>query len=238
MNERTGRGWAWLLAAAGVTIVIWQLPGGRLVLYPFTILATWFHEMGHGLAAMFTGGSFDRLVLMPDGSGAAHWHVDPGTFGQDGFWARMRYATVAGMGPMGPALAGGALILASRGKSAGRTPLLALSAALLLSMLLWIDGGFGLAVCGFLALLIGLVALACRDTVRQFFVQFLGVQACISCYQQVGYLFTRYAGPAGVSDTETMAQVLFMPFWFWGALLTVATLAVLGLSLWWAYEPD
>ncbi|PKL76350.1 MAG: peptidase M50, partial [Candidatus Melainabacteria bacterium HGW-Melainabacteria-1] len=42
----------WLIVAAMITVMLWQMPFGGLALYPFTILATWFHEMGHGLSAM------------------------------------------------------------------------------------------------------------------------------------------------------------------------------------------
>jgi hypothetical protein len=38
-----------LALAAATTVVLWQFAAGRYLLYPFTILATWFHEMGHGL---------------------------------------------------------------------------------------------------------------------------------------------------------------------------------------------
>ncbi|MEY4952853.1 MAG: hypothetical protein RL299_1277, partial [Pseudomonadota bacterium] len=37
-----------LLGIALASILAWQTALGSLVLYPFTILATWFHEMGHG----------------------------------------------------------------------------------------------------------------------------------------------------------------------------------------------
>ena len=50
-EERKRR--AWTLAALAVgSILLWQTYWGSLLLYPFTILATWFHEMGHGLAAI------------------------------------------------------------------------------------------------------------------------------------------------------------------------------------------
>ena len=60
-----------LIGIAVASIILWQTTIGSLVLYPFTILATWFHEMGHGLAAMLTGASFERLLIFPDGSGVA-----------------------------------------------------------------------------------------------------------------------------------------------------------------------
>lgn len=48
----------WLVAAAGLTVLLWRFPWGNYLLYPFTLLATWFHEMGHGLTALLLGESF------------------------------------------------------------------------------------------------------------------------------------------------------------------------------------
>ncbi len=42
---------ALLLGIALASIMLWQTALGSLLLYPFTILATWFHEMGPGIAA-------------------------------------------------------------------------------------------------------------------------------------------------------------------------------------------
>jgi hypothetical protein len=56
-----------LALAAATTVDLWQFAPGRYVLYPFTIPATWFHEMGHGLCAKLLGGSFVSLSLFPEG---------------------------------------------------------------------------------------------------------------------------------------------------------------------------
>ena len=56
-----------LLCLAIASILLWQTAFGSFLLYPFTILATWFHEMGHGIAAMLTGSDFERLLIFPDG---------------------------------------------------------------------------------------------------------------------------------------------------------------------------
>ena len=69
-HERKRR--AWTLAGLAVgSILLWQTYWGSLLLYPFTILATWFHEMGHGLAAILAGGRFEQLAIYADGSGVA-----------------------------------------------------------------------------------------------------------------------------------------------------------------------
>jgi hypothetical protein len=42
---------------------------GRKILYPVRIFVCFLHELGHGLAAIFTGGSVDSIQINPDGSG-------------------------------------------------------------------------------------------------------------------------------------------------------------------------
>ena len=61
-----------LLVILGLgSLMLWHTPFGALLLYPFTILTTWFHEMGHGIAAILMGERFDHLLIFPDGSGLA-----------------------------------------------------------------------------------------------------------------------------------------------------------------------
>ena len=97
----------WLLLAAFITVVLWQMPFGNFVLYPFTILSTWFHEMGHGLTAIALGGRFEKLMIFSNGSGLAYnsGHLALGAFGR---------ALVSTGGLMGPPIAGAALLMASR----------------------------------------------------------------------------------------------------------------------------
>ncbi len=56
-------GLSWLLGAAVTTAILWQLPMGDYILYPFTILATWFHEISHGLMSIILGGNFRELQI-------------------------------------------------------------------------------------------------------------------------------------------------------------------------------
>ena len=60
------------LAAAGASLALYLIPYGRYVLYPFALLATWAHEMGHGLTALVCGGVFDKLVLYSNLGGTAY----------------------------------------------------------------------------------------------------------------------------------------------------------------------
>ncbi len=220
----------WLIAAAMLTVVLWHVPFGRYIIYPFTILATWFHETAHGLAAMLLGGSFTKLLIYSDGSGMAYYR-GPLMLGSVG------EALTAAAGPLGPPIAGAALILTSRSTKAASVSLTVLGAFLVFSSVVWVRSLFGLIVIP--ALGIGVLALALKASprVKGFAVQFLGVQACVSSYRSLDYLFTYSAGPLGISDTGQIQEALLLPYWIWGALLACTAFLIMALSLYVAYRP-
>jgi len=216
-----------LMWIAVVSVILWQTRIGSLILYPFTILATWFHEMGHGVAAMLTGASFERLLIFPDGSGIAQSMVPANASG-------LTHALIAASGPLGPAIAGSLLIIASRTDKATRAALMVVGLALIISAIIWVRTLTGWLVLP--ALGIAILALAWRGTAdqRQFSIQLLGVQACISVWEQFGYLFSAGGSIGGElhrSDTSAIADALLFPYWFWGAAIS----AVIVLLLWWSF---
>jgi hypothetical protein len=173
-----------LLTGIGVaSVILWQTTIGGLLLYPFTILATWFHEMGHGIAAMLTGSRFDRLLIFPDGSGVA-------LSVRSADASPLTNAAISASGPLGPAIAGSLMIIASRTDKATRMSLTVLGAFLIVSTVIWVRSVTGWLVLP--ALGIAILALARRGTAPQqrFGIQLLGVQACISVWQQFSYLFS------------------------------------------------
>lgn len=220
---------AWLLMVIAVaSVILWQTTIGSLLLYPFTILATWFHEMGHGIAAMLTGSRFDRLLIFSDGSGVA-LSLRPAD------QPRLTNALIAASGPLGPAIAGSLLIIASRTDRATRASLTVLGVALIISTAIWVRTLTGWLVLP--ALGIAILALARHGAVSQqrLGIQLLGVQACISVWKQLGYLFSsggRVSGQLHRSDTGAIADVLLLPYWFWGAAISAAIVAL----LWWSFN--
>jgi len=233
LSEKTERvSLVWLVAAAIATSLIWQLPIGNYLLYPFSILATWFHEMGHGLAALLLGGNFQQLQIFPSGSGFA---IHSGNL----FLGPIGRAIVAAAGPMAPPITGGLIILASRRWRTTPLALLLLGGALILSTLIWVRSLFGVVAIPLLGILVLAVALYAPRWMQIFAVQLLGVQACISTYHQMDYLFTRQAvigGQSMLSDSGQIAQNLLLPYWFWGGLMAIASLIILVQSLRSAYR--
>lgn len=213
-----------------LTIILWNVPGGFFILYPFTILATWFHEMGHGIMALLMGGHFDRLVMFPDGSGYAQYGY------LSLYLGRIGRGLIAAAGPVGPTLAGALLLRASAKPRYTVFALLGLSVSLLVSALIWVRPffGFGFAVTIIFGLLAGFAV--SRNNVRfsAIVLQFIGIQAFSSIYLGIGYFFSRGAvvgGEQHISDTEAIAQSLWLPYWFWGAAIVLFSLFVIWRSI-------
>jgi hypothetical protein len=228
LGDKESRGrMATLGALALLCVLLWQTEWGSFVLYPFTLLATWFHEMGHGLAAILTGGSFEQLSIYADGSGEAQslQSADASVFSD---------ALISAAGPLGPPLAGALLITATRSRRATRVALGTLAAVLVLSTLIWVRSLAGWIVLP--AIAVALLAILWRGSpkVQDFAVQLLGVQACISTWQDTGYLFSEggmVGGQLQRSDTAAIADSLLLPYWFWGAAISVLIVVLLAVSL-------
>ena len=217
-----------LLAIATTLVILWQTTLGSLLLWPLTILATWFHEMGHGIAGILSGSRFERLLIFSNGSGVALMLTPV-----DG--SRLKVALVAASGPLGPAIAGALLIIASRSPSSTRTALTVLGLALILSTLIWVRSLTGWIVLPTLGAAILALARSGTSSQQRLGIQVLGVQACISAWRQFGYLFSsggRIDGQQHRSDTGAIADAMLLPYWMWGIAISAAIVAL----LWWSIK--
>jgi hypothetical protein len=136
-------------------------------------------------------------------------------------------ALVAAAGPLGPALAGALLIFVSLRPKWSRLGLTGVALVMLLSALIWIRTLFGVSLIGLMALVLLLIRFKGADRWHSLTLQFIGVQACISVFLNIGYLFTEKVQVSGrlvYSDTGQIAAALFLPYWFWAILLTSLTL--------------
>jgi hypothetical protein len=64
---------------------------GRLILYPFSLLRTWVHELGHAIGAYLVGGRVKEITLHANLMGFAHSICPPERLAR----ADYRYASVA-----------------------------------------------------------------------------------------------------------------------------------------------
>ncbi|AXV05182.1 hypothetical protein DVS28_a0475 [Euzebya pacifica] len=216
-----------LLASLVVTAVLFVVPGGEIVGYPLLLISTYVHEMGHGLAAILVGGSFENLRIYGDGSGVAL----TGTSG-----GRVARAVVSAGGLVGPAVA------AAIGFTVGRKGLWARWFLLIggilgvLTAVLWVRSLVGWAVALGLAGISLAIALGIKQHHwSQLWLVFLSVQLAMSVFSRSEYLFARTAATgAGVgrSDSASIADALVGPYWFWGGVCGVFSLLVLAYGAW------
>ena len=214
-----------------LTVFIWRFYYGYYILYPFTLLGTWFHEMGHGIMAMIVGGNFEYLEIFETGSGVAH-----SSFSSDDFYMskKVSYALVSAAGLMGPPIMGSILILMSKSFKKSKVILFILSISMILSVMIWVRITLGVVAISSLGLILLFIAFKGGKIFQQFVVQLIGIMACVSTYRQLDYLFMEKAvinGEEFISDTGKIAENLGMNYAFWGTLIAIISFVMLVYSL-------
>ncbi len=283
-----------LLLSGLITVILWRLPYGREALYPFTLLATFVHEMGHGLTALAIGGQFHSLQFFSNGSGIAHYSVQ---------WPAAS-ALVAAGGLVGPSVAGAVLLAIGREPKFGRGVLflfgslvtvgvaifvvygadpqatdwdvylaatIIFGAALRIavvaimspsperggwarsvlstvgwlmvaSIVLFVRGSFGISVVGLAAAALILIGTFGSERLSSLALQFISVQLGLAVFTDLNYMFSAYAQIEGQSeklpsDSQAIANVLPLPYWFWGGLAAAFSFLVLAIGLYVALRP-
>jgi hypothetical protein len=169
--------------------------------------------------------------LNPDGSGLAYW--------RGGDVGRVGAAMISLGGLVGPSIAGSVLLMASRKVSRGRILLYAISAVMLLTLVLFARSLFGIFFIGLTALAIGAVA-HFLPKLAPFVTQLIGVQLCLALFRDVSYMFSEGGTIDGIahrSDSAAIADALLLPYWFWGGVAAAFSVLVLALGLYVALRP-
>ncbi|MCA9706752.1 MAG: M50 family metallopeptidase [Myxococcales bacterium] len=222
-RRRTKAALVWSIV---LTAGLYLLPFGGLVGYPLVLLSTLVHEVGHGIAALLVGGSFERFVMFPDASGMAT------SSGVGAGWPR---AVVCAGGLVGPAIAAGLAFVVARRPVWSRMFLVMLAATLVALALTVVRNGFGLAFVGILAVLFALAGVRASAATAQVVTVFMAVQLALSVFSRGDYLFVQEAHTgAGTapSDVAHMASALGGPYWLWGLCCGGFSVLVLVVGVW------
>jgi hypothetical protein len=200
-------------------------PYGDYVAYPLVLLSTYVHEMGHGVAGMLLGATFESFRMYPDASGVAL---------VSGRASRLGAAFVSAGGLVGPAVLAGAFFLLAPRRKLAKAGLLLFGIASLLACVVVVRNPFGWVFVGLLGTVCLAVAWKASPAFSQAALAFLAVQLALSVYSRGDYLFTAVAqtgAGAQPSDVANMADALFLPYWFWGAVCGLFSVAVVALGL-------
>ena len=113
-----------------------------------------------------------------------------------------------------------------------------LTIVLTLSLVFFVRNLFGWASLAVIAAAIGGLAFYGSDVVRVFTAQLIGIQFCLASWGTLDYMFTRdfvRDGQVIDSDTQEIAEVLLLPYWFWGGLIALASFAIMASSFFFAW---
>ncbi|MEM9316450.1 MAG: M50 family metallopeptidase, partial [Pseudomonadota bacterium] len=152
-------------AAVAVNLALSFVPFGDLVLFPFALLSTWAHELGHGVTAMIVGGEFRRMEIYQNLGGVA-FSTRP-----DNNWAPV---LISAGGLLGPAIAGGIIIVLGSSARVGGWILEILGLLLIVSAVIWIRNPFGLLSITSLGAALFLTGYFGSNLVELCVVQFIG----------------------------------------------------------------
>ena len=224
-----------LAVALLASLLLWNLPFGGVLLYPFKILATWLHELSHGLAMMISGTGFDRVVIYRDTSGLAYAEAAAGP---------VAAAFIAAAGYMGTPLWGALLLDVTPSARSARIAMLVTGALLALSSVTVVaaPGGdtFGQWAIGAIAGAFAVAALALPGRWRVAVAHFVAAQACVNALLDIRVLLRPLQVvnglEAGASDAHTMAAATFgttalWAVWFWAVVWLAWSLVVLYIAL-------
>lgn len=206
-----------LILALLASLLLWNLPYGGLILYPFKLLATWLHEMSHGLVMIVSGAGFDYLEIFHDTSGIAQ--AEQGV-------SQMGRAAIHSAGYMGTALFGAVLLVIGQTRGGARSLLASLGAAIGISAIVWIQNDFGQAA-AYIGMAICIsISLVPSERLAILIVNFIAAEACINALLDIRVLFRTEMVINGVvaesaSDAHNMADATFGTYATWASIWLV-----------------
>ena len=201
-----------------ITVILWAgfIPFSGIVAKPLFLLSTFFHELGHAIAALRH--SVESIGVNWDGSGIT-WSAGPPNANLAGAW-------ISAGGLIGPAITSRYVYDGQEGANesygfrgiwprdaTGRRAIRAKSLRIYLRRIFRTP--------------ISRIGTQSRNKFSRFVMIFIATQLSLTVFTRADYLFS--SNPA--SDVQQMAQSLFLPYWVWGLLCGTISVVILFLGL-------
>jgi hypothetical protein len=229
-----------LIGLAGlVALLVSSVPVLNLIGYPFRLLTTIVHELGHGLAALGTGGEFISFQISPNGAGLAYTR------------GGLRFVVIQA-GYLSAAAFGAGLILLGRNHRHARAAMGLIGVAMiLLSLCYGLPTMFELRMLAvlvttlFSGVLLGAlfvwVALRASPGWIIFLLHLTAIQTGLTAFFDLLALitFSTRLFDTQTNDAQSMAGLTLIPAIVWALLWAVMALALLGGAVWvtWLRRP-
>ncbi len=182
-------------------------------------ISTWAHELGHGLGAVFTGGTFKELTVFPNFSGLAL------TATTNDFQRTM----VLVLGLLGPSLLGVLMIIFTRALNWYRVAIVVLALLLTMSQI-WAADSFTRLALGGGTIILAAIAWKVPNQAVLYISHIIAIGLCLNALTGFGYFFIGNAEIAGSlyrSDAGALSDILGGPHWMWGGLVAALSVVIL-----------
>ena len=233
-NLSTHKTLSLIALAALAAFLLTVMPVITIFNYPFRLLITIVHELGHGLTALLTGGEFLHFVVFSDGSGVAT---------SAGGWR----VFIVPAGYLGAALFGASLILLGRSLRWSRIALAVIGGLMMLLSLRYGAPGifsghiFSAILTTVSGLLFGIMFLwiAFRASASWiiFFLHLIAIEAALMAFSDLMTVITLSTPFAGGTNTDaaSMAELTFIPAIIWAMLWAVMAIGLVGGAIWFTW---
>lgn len=198
-------------------VVAWLVWDWTIVL-PLKILVVFFHELSHGLAAILTGGSIERIEVIRQQGGLCV------TRGGNSF-------LITSAGYLGSLFWGGVILVLAARTRWDRTVSKAIGVVLVVSTLLWVRPMLSFGFFFGLAAGIGITAIGhfLPQRVNDYFLKFVGLTSCL--YVLFDIKDDILDRPELRSDARILAEATGIPTLLWGVLWIVVAVIAAGFFL-------
>lgn len=210
----------YLLVATALTIIISYVPFAWVVVYPLRLFVTFIHEGGHALAALFTLGAVDKVVIYADASGETYTRGGASIL-------------IASAGYLASTAYGAGLLALLHERRRAKTVLTITAGFILVLTGVFAADPFSLFIGIALTAIIISIAIGAGAHWAHFFLSFLAVQCCLNAFYDLRTLFLISANTSIQSDALSMEQMTFIPAVFWAVFwigLSIVTL-IFGLKI-------
>ncbi len=185
-------------------------------LYPLRILVTLLHEFGHGLAALLSGGSIERITVDPGAGGVCYTR---------GGWRWL----ILPSGYLGSMAAGCAMLFIAARTRWDRALSACLGLLLIGATLLYVRTTVGLFYGIGSGLALAAAGLWLGEKVNDIILSFIGASSCLYALLDLRHLIGL---GRGANDASFFSQEIFpLPPLVWAALWSALAMAALAFTL-------
>lgn len=172
--------------------------------WPFAWLETFFHEISHGLAALATGGSINKIEIYFNGAGRCY---------TTGGWNGL----ISFSGYLGASLWGAAIyIFANSSRENNKWVAIVMAGFVVLCGLLWARNGITIIILSIISLSLYLSFRYVIGNIFPRFMEFVGIYVMVNAFRSPLHLVDgrHYGDGAALSDLTYLPELFWVGVWW------------------------